>query len=457
MPSPGSMAAIADQSITSIVDRLFADSGSSSSLQSGDESEASEFKKDMTEEERKEFQMKKAMGVKKLNEEWMNQFTTTTAVLREKMTFFWHGHFACRSPLGFYSRVMNNTMRENALGNFGDLLKAVSKSAAMIQFLNNQQNRKNSPNENFAREVMELFTLGRGNYTENDIKNGARAFTGWRFKLNGDFEFKQEQHDDGDKTFLGRTGNFTGDDILNIIMENPQTARYITKKIYRYFVNDEVDEDRCADLAHSFQADYDIGKLMHKILSSDWFYDENNVGTKIKSPVELLVNMHRAIPVKFDNPDVVVYAQRVLGQVLFMPPNVAGWPGGRDWIDTSSLMFRLSIPGFVYNNADINVRPKESPEEEEHRMMQQEEMQEEKPAKKPGKLVGTADWSGYLNGFANVKDDDLYNSLVEYLIQPVNPEFKMETITKYIVRDSRESFIKNLTTTLMSLPEYQLC
>ena len=455
LSSPAVMNSLYNNTIEGAVTKLFTDSNSVSSLQSGDASEVTVKVKDLSDSERKEFEMKKAMGIKKLNEEWVGQMIVTDAVLREKMTLFWHGHFACRSPFGFYARGLNNAMRENALGNFRDLLTAVSKSPAMLQFLNNQQNRKQSPNENFAREVMELFTLGRGNYTEDDIKNAARAFTGWRFKLNGDFEFKEEQHDEGDKTFLGKTGNFNGDDILNIILENPQTAKFITKKIYRYFVNEQVDEDTCADLANSFRKDYDIGKLMHTIFTSAWFYDEKNVGTRIKSPVELIVNMQRAIPIQFKNPDIVVYAQKVLGEVLFYPPNVAGWPGGKDWIDSSSLMFRLSIPGFVFNNNEINIKAKESPEDDEHKMMQEQEMQESQ--RKPGKLFATADWTGYLNAFANIDNANLYVAIADYLIQPISPDFKEDTLSKYVVKDTRENFIRTLTVALMSVPEYQMC
>lgn len=166
-------------------------------------------------------------NLRDLNLKWVDAMVNSQAQLREKMSLFWHGHFACRIQNGFYQQELLQIIRNHALGNFGDMLKAVSKSAAMLQFLNNQQNRKSHPNENFAREVMELFTLGRGNYTEDDVKEAARAFTGWGFNLKGEFVFRKFQHDTGSKTFLGRTGNFDGDDILNILLENKQTANYI--------------------------------------------------------------------------------------------------------------------------------------------------------------------------------------------------------------------------------------
>ena len=189
----------------------------------------------------------------------------------------------------FFSQELLQIIRTNALGSFADMLKAVSKSPAMLQFLNNQQNKKSHPNENFAREVMELFTMGRGNYTENDVKEAARAFTGWAFNAQGQFVFRKNQHDDGNKTFLGKTGNFDGDDILNMLLEHKQTANYISKKIYRYFVNENIDDRNQQWLSGRFYSNnYNIAKLLEDIYTSDWFYDEKNIGIRIKSPVELL-------------------------------------------------------------------------------------------------------------------------------------------------------------------------
>ena len=148
----------------------------------------------------------------------------------------------------------------------------------MLSFLNNQQNKKQHPNENIAREVMELFTLGRGNYTENDIKEAARSFTGWGFNYQGEFQFKQKQHDSGSKTILGQTGNFTGEDVLNILLEQKQTSKYITQKVYKYFVNDNIDNEKVEWLSKRFySSNYNIADLMKDIFSSDWFYDAKNI------------------------------------------------------------------------------------------------------------------------------------------------------------------------------------
>ena len=150
-------------------------------------------------------------------------------------------------------------------------------------FLNNQQNKKQHPNENFAREVMELFTLGRGNYTENDIKEAARAFTGWGYNVGGDFVFRKNQHDTGTKTVLGKTGNFDGDDIIDILLEQKQTAIFITKKVYKFFVNENIDAEKVEWLGNRFfQSGYNIKNLLEDIFISDWFYAEKNIGTKIK-------------------------------------------------------------------------------------------------------------------------------------------------------------------------------
>jgi uncharacterized protein (DUF1800 family) len=228
--------------------------------------------KDLTPEEKKKARQKSREGVRNLNLYWLSEMVNSGAQLREKMAFFWHGHFACRNLNVFYQQGLLDIIRRNALGNFGTLLKEVSRSAAMLFFLNNQQNRKDHPNENFAREVMELFTLGRGHYTEQDIKEAARAFTGWAATAKGEFIFRRGQHDYGEKTVLGQTGNFDGDDILDILLKQKQTARFITKKIYQFFVNDQLDEQKAEWLTDRFyKSQYDISRLMEDIFTSDWF------------------------------------------------------------------------------------------------------------------------------------------------------------------------------------------
>ena len=282
---------------------------------------------ELTKEQRAELRKQSREALKDLNLRWLDEMVHSEAQLREKMAFFWHGHFACREINIFYQQQLLDVIRTNALGNFGDLLREVSKSAAMLAFLNNQQNRKRQPNENFAREVMELFTLGRGNYAEKDIKEAARAFTGWGFDLGGNFVFRKQFHDEGEKTVLGKTGTLDGDDIIDILLQQEQTARYITAKIYRFFVNETPDPAMVEKLSKEFfQSGYDIKKLLSSIFLSPSFYEEKNRGVIIKSPVQLLAGLRRMLPMKFNNDEVQLLYQRLLGQVLFYPPNVQDGP-----------------------------------------------------------------------------------------------------------------------------------
>lgn len=418
--------------------------------------EASTKKRDLDEMERRRLRQQSREDIKNLNITWLNEMVNSEQQIREKMSLFWHGHFASRNLNILYQQQLLDVIRQNALGNFGDLLREVSKSAAMINFLNNNQNKKGHPNENFAREVMELFTMGRGNYTENDIKEAARAFTGWGASMSGEFTFRKFQHDDGKKTVLGKTGNFNGDDVLNILLEHKQTATYITRKIYRYFVNEEPDEAHVTWLADRFyQSKYDIKELMKDIFTSDWFYDAKNIGCRIKSPVELIVGIRRALPMKLENEQVQLLLQRLLGQLLFYPPNVAGWPGGKNWIDSSSLMFRLRIPQLIYDNDEVALSPKD--DDDQMMGMRDTGKKKERMGKKGGQIISAAvDWETYLKKFEKVSREKLLTSIAGILIQggePVNEKI----LSKYIDSSSRESFIKTATIQLMSTPEYQLC
>jgi uncharacterized protein (DUF1800 family) len=385
---------------------------------------------------------------KVMNLRWLEIMVNSEAQLREKMSLFWHGHFATRIQNSFFSQELLHIIRTNALGNFGDMLKAVSKSPAMLQFLNNQQNKKSHPNENFAREVMELFTMGRGNYTENDVKEAARAFTGWAFNPRGEFVFRKNQHDDGSKTFLGKTGNFDGDDILNILLENKQTANYISKKIYRYFVNENINNTNQQWLSSRFySSNYDIAKLLEDMFTSDWFYDEKNIGTRIKSPVELLAGIRRLLPMQLENDQSQLLFQRALGQVLFYPPNVAGWPGGKSWIDSSSLMLRLRIPQILSANDALDIRPKTDDDVQMGQMM--EGIKKMKDALKGG--TATIDWATVITIFEKLLEN------IEATVLQTKNKVSNVVLDRYVNADSRENFVKSAVVNLMSTPEYQLC
>jgi uncharacterized protein (DUF1800 family) len=381
--------------------------------------------------------------------------------LREKMSLFWHGHFASRNLNILYQQQLLDVIRRNALGNFGDLLAGVSKSAAILNFLNNNQNRKGHPNENFAREVMELFTLGRGHYTESDVKEAARSFTGWGANIAGEFVFRRAHHDDNKKTFLGKTGNFTGDDVLNIVLEQKQTARFIAGKVYKYFVNETADEHIINLLADRFyQSHYNIQALMKDIFSSDWFYDEKNIGSKIKSPIELIVGIRRMLPMELENEEAQLLLQRLLGQMLFYPPNVAGWPGGKSWIDSSSLMLRLQIPQKIYASGELNLNPKD----DDDQMMGRKDKTNQLKADKKNKFNGTTrtqitssiDWNTYIKKFEKIPRENLLGEVSNVLLQTPAAANHI-ALNKFIDASSRESYIKTATIQLMSTPEYQLC
>lgn len=405
-------------------------------------------RRDLERDDKKEIRTRSRENIKSLNALWINEMVDSKAQLREKMAFFWHGHFASRNFNILYQQQLLQVIREHALGNFKDLLTGVSRSAAMLAFLNNQQNKKEHPNENFAREVMELFTLGRGHYTEKDVQEAARAFTGWGFRLNGEFMFKRRDHDTGTKTVLGKTGDFDGDDVLAILLEQPQTARFITRKLYRFLVNDEqIPEERIQQLGDLFfKSGYNISALLDTIAGADWFYEPANTGRKIKSPIELWVGIRRTIPLDLDHTDGQLLLQRALGQVLFYPPNVAGWPGGRNWIDTASLMLRLRLPHIIAGNESLDLSPKDD----------DDVMMGQKGQKMTRKLALNADFRGITTLFSGAKDDTAADELAAWLWQtPDRPARKV--LDAHTNHSSRELLIKTTVLQLMATPEYQLC
>lgn len=299
---------------------------------------------------------------RRLNALWRQRLITTEGCLREKMALFWHGHFVAWSHWSNSTEQYLNVLREHALGDLGTLLKKVSRSSAMLGYLSNQRNRKDAPNENFARELMELFTLGRGQYSEQDIHEAARAFTGWGFKLDtAEFHFRENQHDFGEKTFRGKTGNFDGDDILDLLLADKQTAVFITRKMYRWFVCPEipgassgVDEAFAARMADRFfTSGYDIADLMRFVFSSEHFKDAAMHGRRIKSPIELICGLDKNFKLRFEREEDGMFLQRLLGQTLLNPPNVAGWKEGNAWIDSNSLMLRLKLPSALLNKGNL--------------------------------------------------------------------------------------------------------
>ena len=306
--------------------------------------------RDLSEDERRAWQQREALRNVELKTWWMAQLLQTPAPLAERMTLFWHNHFVSsvqkvRSPQLMYRQ--NLLLRRHALGNFGELLHAAAKDPAMLVYLDAATNRKGQPNENFAREVMELFTLGEGRYGEGDIKEAARAFTGWSIDRDDDasFRFRPMLHDDGVKTVLGRSGNFDGDAVLDILLAQPATAEFIVKKLWREFVSPDVDtpanRDEIRRIANDFRASrYDIKTALRGILTSKRFYAPEHRAVLVKSPVELVAGTVRQFGIRYDDPLPFAMIATGLGQNLFAPPNVRGWPGGEAWINSTTLLAR---------------------------------------------------------------------------------------------------------------------
>jgi uncharacterized protein (DUF1800 family) len=279
---------------------------------------------------------------------WLTEMLATPSPLTEKMTLFWHNHFVSsqqkvRSPQLMYRQ--NVLLRRHALGNFSSLLHAIARDPAMVIYLDSASNRKGQPNENFAREVMELFTLGEGHYSERDIKEAARAFTGWGIDPDrGEFVFRPRAHDDGSKTVLGRTGNLDGDAVLGILLAQPQTAELVAAKLWREFVSPNPDPGEVTRVAAVLrQSGYEIRPALRALLTSDAFYAPDNRAVLIKSPVELVVGTLRQFSFATGEPLPFVLGVALLGQNLFSPPNVKGWPGGETWINSTTLLARKAF------------------------------------------------------------------------------------------------------------------
>ena len=399
------------------------------------------LKLDMGEEAYRKLRQKSQRKVRDLNYAWLERLTEPTSILREKMTLFWSNVFVCRDNHIFHIQHYNNTLRKNSLGNFRDLVKAIAKEASMSKYLNNNQNKKKSPNENFSRELMELFTLGIGNYSEQDIKESARAFTGWSFKLNGDFVLREKQHDSGIKTFFDKSGYFDGDDIIDLILEKKECARFICDKVYRYFVNPIIDESHLDEITTIFYKDYDINNLMLYIFSAKWFYNDKNIGVKIKSPVELLVGIRRVVPVTFMKKNQLNYLQKMMGQVLLYPENVSGWKGGKNWIDSNTLMFRMKLASLILNDAVINLEEKGAFEDSFNKYYNKE--------RKRNKYIKTIkNWDFFTKNHSNLKPNELRDLLIIS---------KLDKDTAVLLNELRVDSNKDYCIQIMSIPEYQLC
>jgi uncharacterized protein (DUF1800 family) len=330
----------------------------------------------MGEGERRAFVRLQVERALELKSWWLAEMLATPSPLTERMTLFWHNHFTSsvqkvRSPALMYRQ--NVLLRRHALGNFGELLHAVSRDPAMLVYLDSATNRRGQPNENFARELMELFTLGEGKYSEQDIKEAARAFTGWSLDLDtGEFRFRQGMHDYGKKIVLGRPVD-TGDEVLDVLLAQPATAQYVAARLWREFVSPQPQPDELARVAAAFRASgYDVRATLRALLLTPAFWAPQNRGALIKSPTDLVVGTMRQFRIEVSDPLPFVFLMRSLGQDLLSPPNVKGWPGGEAWINSTTLLARKQ---FLERLLRV---------EETRMVMQQPAMREKIDSLKPG-------------------------------------------------------------------------
>ena len=292
---------------------------------------------------------------------WAQRMLVTKRPLQEKLALFWHGHFATSdTKVRDYRKLLKQLelFWQHGNGNFRDLLIGVAQDPAMLVFLDAGENVKGHPNENFGREILELFTMGVGNYTETDIREASRAFTGWTH-AGLDFIVKPELHDEGEKTFLGQTGQYDGVNIIDIVLAQDVSAQFIAAKLYRYFVREDPSPELVAQLGSIFRNNkYEIAPLLTTIFLSRDFYSPPAYGTQIKSPVHLVVSTYRKLGVT-DIPGVPDFntTTRDLGQQLFYPPNVAGWEGGRSWITPALLLERGNFAREVFFPNLVNFQP----------------------------------------------------------------------------------------------------
>lgn len=334
--------------------------------------------RELTPEERRELNDKRQKQARESMEEvrlwWIERMIATPRPFEEKMTLLWHGHFTSgarevKSPV--FMKEQNDFLRKNCVGNFRDLVLGISKDRAMLSYLDGRNNVKEKPNENFARELMELFTMGVGNYSETDVKEAARAFTGWSFDENG-YVFRARQHDGGEKRFLKQRGKFNGDDIVDIIMQQPATAKFLATKLAKFYMRPEPERELIDAIASELRKNkYEMRPTMKTIFKSQAFYHSTSRGVLVKSPAELLVSTARKFNTPIENLRAAERAMASMGQALLQPPNVKGWAGGTKWINTATLFNRYNIVSLMVQGGGADRRPaaKDDMNDEEMRAM----------------------------------------------------------------------------------------
>jgi hypothetical protein len=373
---------------------------------------------------------------------WLKRLAFGKYPLQEKLTFFWHGHFTTsakdeRSALLVWRQ--NELLRQYAAGNFEKFVRAISRDPAMLDYLNNNENRKAHPNENYARELMELFTLGIGNYTEYDIKQAARAFTGWGHD-GTDFVYRANQHDEGIKTFFGHSGNFDGDDIITMILRHPACPKFISGELFKNFVYDNVDPALAASLGQVLLDNhYEIRPLLRTIFTSRAFYSPQAIGVQIKSPVQLVVGTIRMLGLQMPPSQALASALNQMGQLPLMPPNVRGWPGGRMWINTSTL--------FIRYNTGVWLAGGEVP------ALSRITRKGDAKGDLPERIARTTNFEPDDAGEPQALVDSWLNRLIQ---RPVDQD-KKQVLVNVLGDGVNPDSVRKVVQLIVSMPEYQLC
>lgn len=401
---------------------------------------------------------------------WIETMVATPRPLEEKMVLFWHGHFTSghrevKSSRALY--IQNELFRKHATGNFKTLVNAVTRDPAMILYLNTQQNVKGKPNENYARELMELFTLGVGNYTETDIKEAARALTGIKVRPESGTSFvAQRQHDAGKKTIFKKTGNFDADDVVNIVLDQPAASRHIVKRLWTFFAHEDPSPEIIESLAKVLRDNkFELKPVLKAMFAADAFYADRARFTHIKSPVELMVGTARMLDVPAADLLALERGLRGMGQQLFQPPNVKGWDGGEAWITTSTLYNRYNAPALlVFGTNDREYQQQrrrlnrlmEETVGREGMMMAGDELTTTQPPYDPMTAVKSAKLS--------TPEAVVDYSIRRLLQRPISSERRavlIESLTSELKKTSvtdaaAAPAIRGLIHLIVSMPEYQL-
>ncbi len=386
---------------------------------------------------------------------WLERMAQGSRPFQEKMTLFWHGHFATSFTKvrdAYYMWRQNELFRRLATGNWLQMLIEVAKDPAMLVWLDQAQSRKQHPNENFAREAMELFTLGEGHYTEKDVTEAARAMTGWSLnREKQSFIHRPGAHDTGVKTVLGKTGNFTGEDVLEIIVAQPQAAVFITGKLWNFFAGEVPSPELNTALAAEFRrGGNEFKPLLRTMFLSEEFYAPALIRHQIKSPVQWLVSSVRMLECKLPPPKASVFLLSTLGQDLFAPPNVKGWDGGQAWINTNTLLARYNeAAAIAEGDASLLAGMAAGKKPAQRRQM-------ENRLKKA--RIGGVNVEKILTVEERSDKDQLLTALEKRLLQSTLKENQRQAVRDYLSSKGEldESDIRGAIRLIMSTPEYQL-